>query len=173
MRYRRTKAFLTAAALAAASFAAMPNLSVFAADGAGGYAWEPTGTYQKATSSVTDSDGKTTAAFTDAHDGSGETEIAGFCTQNGDGWDWSEYTELSFTVTNNSPAAVSFGLALGTGAKWNWHQANSAATVDAGKSSTLTYYLTGEEWTFDGTVCAVADLYEVHRINMMVSAPYQ
>ncbi len=171
MKTKRFSAILTAAAMAVTSLAAVSSMSALAADGAGGYAWTATDGYQKATTGVTDANGATTASFENATDGQ-EGEIAGFCTQDGDGWDWSDYTELSFTVTNNCSADISFGLALGTGADWNWHQANSGATVEAGKSSTLTYYLTGEEWTFDGTVCAVADLYQVHRINMMAMAVY-
>lgn len=169
MRKHRTPAVLTALITAAA---ALPVLHANAVNGAGGYTWEKTSGYQEATTAVTDSDGTTTVTFENATDGQ-EGEIAGFCAQNGDGWDWSDYTELSFKVTNNCTTAVGFGLALGTGADWSWHQANSGATIDAGTSSVLTYYLKGEEWTYDGTVCAVADLYQTHRINMMVMAPYQ
>ena len=171
MKMKQKLAFLTAAAMTVTSASLLGSIPALAADGAGGYAWTATDGYQTATTTVTDAGGKTTAAFENATDGQ-TGEIAGFCAQDGTGWDWSDYTELSFTVTNNCNADISFGLALGTGADWNWHQANAGATIEAGKSSTLTYYLTGEEWTFDDKVCAVADLYQVHRINMMAMAVY-
>lgn len=159
---------LTAAAVAVTSLSAAGCITASAAGGAGGYTWVKTSGYQEATVAVTDADGKTTVTFADADN---KEYIAGFCAENGDGWDWSDYTKLSVTVKNTGDSAVTFGLAVGTGAKWNWYQSNSYATIDAGASENLTYYLTGEEWSFGDTVSAVADLFEVHRISMMVSAP--
>ena len=159
---------LTAAAVAVTSLSAVGGITAAAADGAGGYSWIKTSGYQEATTAVTDSGGKTTVTFADADN---KEYIAGFCTENGDGWDWSDYTKLSVTVKNTGDSAVTFGLALGTGAKWNWYQSNSYATIDAGASQEIDYYLNGEEWSFGDTVSAVEDLFEVHRISMMISAP--
>ena len=168
MQKNKLHAALTALAVTAASLSAVTGIHAAAADGAGGYSWEKTDGYQEATVSVQDGSGKTTVTFDKADN---KEYIAGFCAQDGSGWDWSDYTKLSMTVTNTGSSAVTFGIALGTGGDWNWHQSNTYATIDPGASQDLSYYLTGEEWTFNDTVCAVADLYEVHRINMMISAP--
>lgn len=179
MKHRKLLAGLTALATAAVSLSAMTGISAFAADGAGGYAWVSTndGTkdaYQKATTSVEDSNGTTTANFADCTDGS-DGEIAGFCAMDGTGWDWSDYTKLSFKVTNNCDSDINFGIALGTGANWAWYQSTVGATVEAKQSTVLTYYLKSEEWALNGgeKVSELVDSYMVHRINLMVSAPYQ
>ena len=164
MKTRRF-AFLTAAVLALSAMTALPQMQAFAADGAGGYAWVKTDGYQLGTDTVTDSGGTTTVTFKNADQ---KDNVAGFCAENGDGWDWSDYTQLSFTVKNDAPSDVGFQIAVGTGAKWNWHQTNAWSVIGAGESIDLTYYLNSEEWTYDGTVTAIADLYEVHRLSMMV-----
>lgn len=168
MKHSRLYAGLTAAATAVSALSAMTGLTASAADGAGGYAWVKTEGYQEATVSVTDGGGKTTVTFEQADN---NEYIAGFCTENGDGWDWSDYTKLSLTVTNTGSSAVTFGIALGTGADWDWHQSNTYATIEAGASQELSYYLNGEEWSFGDAVCSVGNLYQVHRISMMISAP--
>ena len=165
MKMRRLFAGLTAAVSAAAVLTAAVTVTASAADGAGGFSWEKTEGYHMGTETVTDKDGKTVVTFKDADDGE---NAAGFCAQDGSGWDWSDYTQLSFTLQNDSETDISFALALGTGADWNWYQSNINTSVGAGKSVDLTYYLKSEEWSFDGTVSAVADLFAVHRINMMV-----
>ena len=165
MKLHKFSAALTALALAAGSLTCLSGISASAADGAGGYAWEKTEGYHMGTDSVTNSGGATTVKFTNADTGD---NVAGFCAQDGTGWDWSDYTQLSFTLKNDSASEVSFALALGTGADWNWYQTTNDAKVGAGTSVDLTYYLKSEEWAFDGTVSALADLFQVHRINMMV-----
>lgn len=163
----RKPAFLTALVLALSSLAAMP-VSAEAGSGAGGYKWEKTVGYQEATAAVSDADGVTTVTFENAGTGGeGSGEIAGFCAQDGTGWDWSEYTQLSFTLTNESAKPVNFMLALGTGSDWDWLQADNSATVAAGESAKLSYYFKAAEWAGGSTV---SNLYLVHRINMMISS---
>ena len=154
---------MTALALAAGSFVC--GITATAADGAGGYAWEKTDGYHMGTDSVTNSGGSTTVKFTNADTGD---NVAGFCAQDGTGWDWSDYTQLSFTLKNDCTETVGFSLALGTGGDWSWYQTTNDAQIGAGESVDLTYYLKSEEWAYDGKVSALADLYQVHRINMMV-----
>lgn len=160
-------ACITALAMAAVSFSAPGSLTAYAADGAGGYSWEKTEGYQVGTESVTDAAGKTTVTYKDADQGD---NVAGFCTQNGDGWDWSDYTTLSFTLTNDGTDTIGFQIALGTGADWSWYQTSVWTTLGGGESVDLTYYLKAEEWALNGgtTVSTVPDLYAVHRLNMMV-----
>lgn len=167
MMKKKLTATLLALTTAAFSLSAAAGIHAAAAGGAGGFVWEKTSGYQEGTDSVTDENDQTTVKFTDADNGD---NIAGFCTQNGAGWDWSDYTQLSFTLTNDSASDISFSLALGTGAEWSWYQAASNSTVEAGKSLQLTYYLNAEEWAFNGTEVPSlpADLFAVHRINMMV-----
>ena len=117
MKKQRRLAVLTALAAAAASLSALTGLHAAAAGGAGGYAWEKTVGYQEGTDSVTDGNQQTTVRFINADNGD---KTAGFCTQNGDGWDWSDYTQLSFTLQNDCASEISFALALGTGADWSW-----------------------------------------------------
>lgn len=169
MKQHRHSALLTALAVAAASVAAAPSLTAFAADGAGGYVWEATKDYQEGTDSVKDNGGTTTVTFSNVN----ADNVAGFCTQDGTGWDWSDYTQLSMTLKNDSAVPVMFNLALGTGAKWGWYQSKVYTTIEAGASADVSYYLKSEEWEFadDPTVNTVADLFEVHRINMMVLSP--
>lgn len=169
MKHNKLYAGLTALALAMTSVPAMSGISASAAGGAGGYTWEKTDGYQEGTDTVIDDGGKTIVTFTDADD---DLNVAGFCAQNGEGWDWSDYTKLSFTLTNDSADSIGFALALGTGADWAWYQSTITAEVEAGASVDLTYYLKSEEWAFDGEVSALADLYAVHRINMMVMPVY-
>lgn len=167
MRNKKIPAVLTALATAALSLSAITGVHAAAADGAGGFTWEKTSGYQEGTDSVTNENNQTVVTFTDADNGD---NTAGFCAQNGSGWDWSDYTKLSFTLENNGDDSINFALALGTGAEWAWYQATSNTTVEAGKSVDLTYYLNGEEWAFNGTEAPSkpADLFAVHRINMMV-----
>lgn len=171
MKKRKLYAVLTALATAAASLSVMTGFHAAAAGGAGGYTWEKTSGYQEGTDSVTDGDNKTVVKFTDADNGE---KTAGFCTQNGDGWDWSDYTQLSFTLQNDCASDINFALALGTGAEWSWYQSTANTTVEAGKSVDLTYYLKSEEWAYNGTEdpSALADVFAVHRINMMVMPVY-
>lgn len=168
MHSKQKKAMLIAAAVTCnALLGVNTSLTASAVNGAGGYSWEATVGYQEATTSVTDNDGTTTVTFENADN---DLNVAGFCCMPGE--DWSDYTQLSLTVANNSNADVDIAIALGTGADWAWHQAVNNATIEAGKSADLTYYLTAEEWSLDGTVCAVADLFQTQRINMMVMSPY-
>ena len=171
MKKQTLYAVLTALVTAAAALPVTGSIRASAAGGAGGYSWEKTSGYQEGTDSVTDSDGKTTVLFTNADQGD---RVAGFCTQSGDGWDWSDYTQLSFTLQNDCASDINFALALGTGADWAWYQSTANSTVGAGKSMELTYYLKSEEWAYNGTEApsAAADLYAVHRINMMVMPVY-
>lgn len=171
MKKRKLYAALTALATAAASLSVMTGFHAAAAGGAGGYTWEKTSGYQEGTDSVTDGDNKTVVKFTDADNGE---KTAGFCTQNGDGWDWSDYAQLSFTLQNDCASDINFALALGTGAEWSWYQSTANTTVEAGKSVDLTYYLKSEEWAYNGTEdpSALADVFAVHRINMMVMPVY-
>ena len=112
MQKNKLHAALTALAVTAASLSAVTGIHAAAADGAGGYSWEKTDGYQEATVSVQDGSGKTTVTFDKADN---KEYIAGFCAQDGSGWDWSDYTKLSMTVTNTGSSAVTFGIALGTG----------------------------------------------------------
>jgi len=165
MKLKRVSRGLTAFAVTAASLTCLADIPASAASGAGGLTWEKTQGYHEGTDSVTDGNESTTVRFTDADN---EEHVAGFCAQDGTGWDWSDYTQFCFTVSNGSASDISFEIALGTGADWSWHQTTNNAVIGAGESVDLTYYLKSEEWTYDGTVCGIADLYQVHRINMMV-----
>ena len=171
MMKRKIYAALTALATAAAALSVAGGIHASAAGGAGGYAWEKTSGYQEGTDSVTDGDNKTVVKFTNADNGD---KVAGFCTQNGDGWDWSDYTQLSLTLKNDCASDINFALALGTGADWAWYQSTANPTVEAGKTAELTYYLKSEEWALNGTEApsAAADLFAVHRINLMVMPVY-
>ncbi len=171
MKKQKHFAVLTALATAAASLSVMTGIHAAAAGGAGGFTWEKTSGYQEGTDSVTDGNNQTVVKFTDADNGD---NTAGFCAQNGDGWDWSDYTQLSFTLKNDCASDINFALALGTGADWAWYQSTSNTTVEAGKSVDLTYYLKSEEWAYNGTEApsALADVFAVHRINMMVMPVY-
>ena len=115
MKKQKRFAVLTALATAAASLSVLTGLHAAAAGGAGGYTWEKTSGYQEGTDSVTDGNDQTVVKFTNADNGD---KVAGFCTQNGDGWDWSDYTQLSFTLKNDCASDINFALALGTGADW-------------------------------------------------------
>ena len=163
----RFHACVTALAMAAVSLMSPGSMTAYAADGAGGWSWEKTDGYQVGTESVTDAAGKTVVTFKDADQ---KDNVAGFCTQNGDGWDWSDYTTLSFTLTNDSTDKIGFQIALGTGADWSWYQTSVWTTLGGGESVDLTYYLKAEEWALNGgtDISAVPDLYAVHRLNMMV-----
>ena len=171
MKKQKIFAVLTALATAAAALSVMTGLHAAAAGGAGGFTWEKTSGYQEGTDSVTDGNDQTVVKFTNADNGD---NTAGFCTQNGDGWDWSDYTQLSFTLKNDCASDINFALALGTGADWSWYQSTANTTVEAGKSVDLTYYLKSEEWAYNGTEdpSALADVFAVHRINMMVMPVY-
>lgn len=171
MRTKKIHAVLTALATAAFSLSAASGIHVAAASGAGGFTWEKTSGYQEGTDSVTNENDQTIVTFTDADNGD---NTAGFCTQNDSGWDWSDYTQLSFTLQNDCDSDINFTLALGTGADWAWYQATTNTTVEAGQSVDLTYYLSAEEWAYNGTETPSkpADLFAVHRINMMVMPVY-
>ena len=165
LRNRRICASLTAMALALGTLTCTCSLTASAADGAGGYSWEKTEGYHEGTDSVTNSGNQTKVTFSNADQ---DKRVAGFCTQDATGWDWSGYTQLSFTLTNESASDIRFEIALGTGANWDWYQCANGAQIGAGKSADLTYYLKSEEWSFDGSTTKISDLYQVHRINMMV-----
>ncbi len=167
MKHSRLHAGLIAAALAVTSLTSLSSIQAVAANGAGGFSWEKTDGYQTGTDTVTDSSGTTKVTFTNADQGD---NVAGFCTQNGEGWDWSDYTKLSFTLTNDSDDTIGFQIALGTGAEWSWYQTTVWTTLEAGASTDLVYYLKSEEWALNGgsEISTLADAYSVHRINMMV-----
>lgn len=164
---QKQKACLTAAMVALTALNSFGSVSA-AGNGAGGYSWEATSGYQEATTSVTDNGNATTVTFENADDGS--TNAAGFCTTLS-GADWSGYTTMRFTLTNNGNSTISLATALNTGSSWDWHQ-SGVTTVEGGKSTEVTYYLNAEEWSFDGETVSVSNLYQLQRINMMVMAPY-
>ncbi len=173
MQRRKITAGVTAAAMLLAGMAGSGLSTVTAADGFGGMTWittEEDGKYQTSTTGVENGADAITVSFENAGDGSPDsTDPAGFCAKAG-GADWSGYGTLKFTVQNSGEQDVVFATAIGTGDQWTWHQSGNS-TIAAGTSKEITLYLQTPEWSVDGEACAIADLYMVQRVNMMVMAP--